>query len=192
MYVFGNKPDYSGLVCHTWVARDLETHNDKAIESKNANTKLEIAKTYGVKYSELLRLPEFNIIRYHVIDPMHNIFLGLVKHTVKMWKDTGLLLERHFLLLQDSMNPPSKIGRIPRKIGSGFAAFTADEWKHWVLIYSMYALYGILPEDHYRCWCMLVDSCRYICQPVTTITAIEHAHELIVQFCETFETVYGH
>ena len=58
--------------------------------------------------------------------------------------------------------------------------------------YSMYALYGILPEDHYRCWCMLVDSCRYLCQPVTTITAIEHAHELIVQFCETFETVYGH
>ena len=92
MYVFGNKPDYSGFVCHTWVARDLETHNDKAIESKNANTKsrrLEIAKTYGVKSSEHLRLTEFNIIRYHVIDPMHNIFLGLVKQTVKMWKDTG-------------------------------------------------------------------------------------------------------
>ena len=138
---------------------------------------------------------EFNIVRYHVIDPMHNVFLGLVKHTVKTWKDTGLLLERHFQTLQekvDSMNAPSKIGHIPRKIGSGFAAFTADEWKHWVLIYSVYALHGILPEDHYRCWCTLVDSCRYLCQPVTTFTTIERAHDLIVEFCKTFEALYGH
>lgn len=195
---FSDKPDYSGFDCHTWVARDLSTHNDKAFESRDANTKRqrkEIAKEYGIKYSELVRLPEFNIVRYHVIDPMHNVFLGLVKHTVKTWKDTGLLLERHFQTLQekvDSMNAPSKIGRIPRKIGSGFAAFTADEWKHWVLIYSVYALHGILPEDHYRCWCTLVDSCRYLCQPVTTFTTIEHAHDLIVEFCKTFEALYGH
>lgn len=35
----------------------------------------------------------------------------------------------------DSMTPPPKIGRIPRKIGSqtGFSAITADEWKNSIL-----------------------------------------------------------
>ena len=40
----------------------------------------------GVKYSELLRIPYFNIVHLHVIDPMHNIFLGLAKHTIKTWR----------------------------------------------------------------------------------------------------------
>lgn len=197
VYQFGKKPDYSGFNVQTWVLRDMDTHMVKAIESKNANStshREEIAKTYGVKYSELLRLPEFNMVRYHVIDPMHNVFLGIIKHTVKTWKETGLLLDRHFEKLQekvDLMNVPSKIGRIPRKIGAGFAAFTADEWKHWVLIYSVYALYDILPEEHYKCWCMLVDSCLHLCQPVTTLATINRAHDLIVEFCRTFETLYG-
>ena len=88
-----------------------------------------IAKEFGIKYSELLLLPQFDIIQYHVIDPMHNVFLGLVEHTVKIWKDLEIL----------------QIGRIPRKIGSGFASITADEWKHWLMIYSLYALLEILP-----------------------------------------------
>ena len=46
----------------------------------------------------------------------------------------------------DLINPPTNIGRIPRKVESGFATFTADQWKHWILIYSLYALHGVLPE----------------------------------------------
>lgn len=28
----------------------------------------------GVRYSELLRLPYFDIVRFHLVDPMHNLF----------------------------------------------------------------------------------------------------------------------
>ena len=82
------------------------------------------------------------------------------------------------------MNVPSKIERIPRP---RFAAFTADGWKHLGLIYSVYALYEVLPEQNYQCWCLLVDSCHYICQPVATVN---RAHDL-VEFCNMFETLYG-
>ena len=74
---------------------------------------------------------------------MHNLFLGLAKHTTNTWKSLNILKQAEFQILQakvDSLIPPTKIGRIPQKIGSGFSSFTADEWKHWILIYSQYSL----------------------------------------------------
>lgn len=74
-------------------------------------------------HSVLLELPSFDIVRYHVVDPMHNLFLGLAKHTTKLWSDLGVLSHRDFIEIQDqvdSMCVPSKIGRIPQKIASNF------------------------------------------------------------------------
>ena len=89
------------------------------------------------------------------------------------------------------MVPPPNIGRIPRKIGSEFAAFTADEWKHWILIYSLYALHGILPNEHYDCWFLFVKFCMKLCKSVITRQEILSAHELLLEFCESFERLYG-
>ena len=92
-----------------------------------ANTVIERKKIIhesGVKFSELLNLPSFDVVRCHVIDPMHNIFLGLSKHVIQTWKEVGILQVSHFAKLQekvDLINPPPKVGRIPRKIESGFA-----------------------------------------------------------------------
>ena len=85
---------------------------------------------------------------------MHNVFLGLAKYTMKTWKDLDILQASYYPLLQekvDSITPPTKIGRIPRKIGAGFVSFTADEWKHWILIYSIFALHGVIPANDYSC-----------------------------------------
>ena len=46
----------------------------------------------------------------------------------------------------DSIRVPSGIGRIPRKIASSFSSFTAEQWKNWVIVYSMFALRSILPQ----------------------------------------------
>lgn len=48
------------------------------------------------------------------------------------------------------MRVPSDIGRIPRKIASSFGGFTAEQWKNWVIVYSMFTLRGILPQEHYK------------------------------------------
>lgn len=55
----------------------------------------------------------------------------------------------------------------------------------------MYALMEILPTEHYSCWCLLVDCCRYLCQPIITTQNIDHAHRLIVEFCCKFQSIYG-
>ena len=33
--------------------------------------------------------------------------------------------------------PSMDVGRIPHKMHSGFASFTADQWKNWVNYYSL-------------------------------------------------------
>ena len=194
---FGSKPVYGGFDCEDWTARDMTTHKCKAQEYQEARTSSERSATSrqcGIKYSELLLISELNIIRYHIIDPMHCIFLGLAKHTIQIWKDKGILQSTQFSLLQDKVDsivPPSKIGRIPRKIQCSFMSFTADEWKNWILIYSIFALHGIVTGAHFNCWCLLVSSCCLFCQPIISSTHIERGHTLLVQFCKEFERLYG-
>jgi len=194
---FGEKPDYSGYDWLNWPPRDILTQKAKGIEFKNAkplSSHKEILKSYGAKYSVLTELPVFDVVRCHVIDPMHAVFLGLAKHTIKTWKEIGIIGDKVYPKIQervDVMVPPSKIGRIPRKIGAGFASFTADEWKHWILIYSLYALFELIPDVHYKCWSTFVSACRLLCLPIITRAQIIEGHLLLSDFCCVFERLYG-
>ena len=108
---------------------------------------------------------------------LHNLFLGLAKSTLKVWKENDLIGEKDFDLLQRRVNavvPPPEIGRIPSKIATGFSGFTADQWKNWVCYYSPFALKGILPKEHYDAWMHFVTACRLICcQSVTMEQCLE-------------------
>ena len=47
---------------------------------KNADThsaRETLEREAGVRYSDLLRLPYFDIVRCHLVDPMFNLFLGI-------------------------------------------------------------------------------------------------------------------
>lgn len=104
------------------------------------------------------------------------------------------LTNQEFDILQDrvdSINPPPGIGRIPRKISSAFSSFTADEWKHWTLIYSVYALYNIVPEEHYQCWCSFVEACQILCQIAIGAEEVEKAHLSIIRYCVRFQEFCG-
>lgn len=94
---------------------------------------------------------------------MYNVLLGTSKHVFGIWKTSKLLKEEDFDKIQLAVNKfvtPSDVGRIPYKIASNFSGFTADQWKNWTLIYSPIILKTILPNEHYECWCLLVDACR--------------------------------
>ncbi|KAG1487864.1 hypothetical protein G6F46_015268 [Rhizopus delemar] len=45
----------------------------------------------GTKWSEVHRLPYFDVVRYVTVDPMHNLFLGTPKKMIEVWQDFGLL-----------------------------------------------------------------------------------------------------
>jgi hypothetical protein len=194
---FGSKPVYAGFDCANWVPRNIATHKSvvaKYSEAKNITDQKKILRDSGIRFSELVNVPHFDIVRCHVIDPMHNIFLGLAKHTLHTWKQKGILTAEHYSKLQEKVNfitPPPRVGRIPRKIEGNFASFTADEWKNWILLYSSFALYNVIDTPHFNCWTFLVDACTLLCQPIVSQSHVNHAHVLLVDFCKNFETLYG-
>ena len=84
--------DYSGYDKANWPVRSLSVHREQSEKYLLAATKSEkslIAKEYGVRYSCLIELPYFNPIRFAVIDPMHNLYLGTAKHVMEVWTGRG-------------------------------------------------------------------------------------------------------
>ena len=47
----------------------------------------------------------------------------------------------------DNMIVPADIGRIPRKIETGFSGSTADQYKNWVTLYPIPCLHSIIDDD---------------------------------------------
>jgi len=81
---FVDRPDYGGFdrtenredhVMRSQI-REIQKANNESARSK-------LESLYGVRYTELVRLPYFNLISHHVIDPMHNLFLGTAKYMLK-------------------------------------------------------------------------------------------------------------
>ena len=189
--------DFSGYVMSSWRPRDNQQHRINAKATKVALTKTaqsNLESQYGLRYTVLLELPYFNIVRQHIVDPMHNLFLGIAKHALSVWKDTKLLSAEAFEDIQktvDCIQVPSSVGRIPSKISSGFADFTADQWKNWILIYSLIALQNHLPADHLICWKLFVDACILFCSQRLTADVISQGHTLIIRYCQQFQDLYG-
>ncbi len=130
-----------------------------------------------------------------VVDPMHNLFLGSGKHILKdVWIDRNIITESKFVLIQsriDKIVVPSDIGRIPHKIRSGFSAFTADQYKNWIVYYSLLCLHDILLGNDLECWRHFVLACRLICQHQVTKEQLKLADALLMQFCKRCERMYG-
>ena len=124
----------------------------KIIDLMLPNTKakqIEIERETGVHFSVLLNLPYFDAPRMCIIDPMHNLFLGsdIFGKKMKLYYQVILLIQEKV----DSFVVPKGLGRLPFKIASGFTGYTAEQWKNWTLYFSLFALKGALPRQHYNC-----------------------------------------
>ena len=101
----------------SWIKRTGEEHKQLSRMLQLAKTAIErkeIEKEHGARYSELFRLPYFDPIRFHCVDPMHNLVLGTAKKTIASWIETGIITE-----IDDRMSRfklPSDMTRIPNGI----------------------------------------------------------------------------
>ena len=189
--------DYSGFDRNEWQPRTLAAHHLHAQESRDATTQSkqqDIGKKTGVRYSELLRLPYFDVVRYHLVDPMHNLFLGTAKKLLQLWKDQELLTEKNFEVFQEQMDnitPPANIGRIPHKISAQFSGFTAEQWMLWTTVFSPLLLRDLLSPEHFAHWCLFSQACSLLCHPHIRESDVLKADELLLTFCKQFQDLYG-
>lgn len=142
----------------------------------------------GCRYSVFLDLPYYNSPRFLIVDPMHNLFLGTGKRMVNVCMDFNLLTSKNFLQVQsfvDSITVPSDVGRIPHKIESGFAGFKADQFKTWITLFSIPALYSVgFSGEHLECWRHFVLACRILCKQVLSNDDILLADTLLLFFLQ--------
>ena len=129
-----SKLDYSNFEWKKWVPRNASEHrksSDKYLQCKTmSEMKLHVSEG-GVQYRPFLQLSYFNPIRYHIIDPMHNLLLCTAKHVLETWLDKRVLDKKGQKVVEDivdALRAPVDVGRIPLKIMSSFGGFTADQW----------------------------------------------------------------
>lgn len=189
--------DYSGFDRQQWSPRTDKEHRlnvHKIKECKTITEQRKAESTLGCRYSVFLDLPYFNAPRFLIIDPMHNLFLGTGKRMITLWIKEGWLSSNHFIQIQslvDKMIVPSDIGRIPHKIQSGFSGFKADQFKTWITVFSIPALYEILPSNHFECWRHFVLACRILCKQSLSKNDIMLADSLLIYFCKRVENMFG-
>ena len=89
---FGEKKDFSGFHDRfSWPKRDGLTHKRNCEKVKLSKSQAEYdraSRMLGVHYSAFCELEYFDCVRFHVIDPMHNLFLGTAKYVFKVWAET--------------------------------------------------------------------------------------------------------
>ena len=101
-----------------------------------------LSKKYGIHYSVLINLDYFDSVRFHIVDRMYNLFLGIAKKTWKIWKEHIFSKQQlvHINMKVKDIYISTDVGRIGSKISSNYGTFTAQEWKNWTNVNSMYVL----------------------------------------------------
>lgn len=140
-----SRPDFSGAFNPT--LRTRESNYKAAMRWKNASSSKEredLEQEEGCRYSELHRLPYFDVVRQSIIDPMHNLLLGTCKRMAKNWDFEKKQLQK----MQEKANlvqlPAGFESLSPKRISSNFSNFKADTWRSWVLLYSAFVLIGTI------------------------------------------------
>ncbi|PKC55131.1 hypothetical protein RhiirA1_403115 [Rhizophagus irregularis] len=167
------KTHYGGMQEYDkWVTNPINPslHRQYAHEWLQCNSKSSRDthfKEHGVRWSELLRLPYMDPIRFAVVDPMHCLFLGIAKWIIKsIFINQNKLSMEQLRIAQkrmDYIELPSDIGRIPPKIAignEGFSNLTADQWKTFIMIYSTPILWDMLDNNNRKILGHFVQACN--------------------------------
>ena len=112
-----------------------------------------IQRKNGVRYSELLRLPYFDIVRMTITDPMHTFLLGMVQNETKLCLSSlsGTKLSEFYKRLKN-IKVPYDMGRLPNNINisEGLSGLTAQQWKNFACIYARPCLSGLISANAYK------------------------------------------
>ena len=169
-----------------------QANEHRLATSKSAATI--VAQKNGVRYSELVRLPYFNIVRMATTDPMHTFLLGMVKNETKL--NLQLLISSQyevFLKRVKSVRMPYDIGRLPTNafdVNEG-KGMTADQWKTYITCYARPCLYKLLPLRAYKSLVLLSEVVSIIVSPCFTDDTISSLYRLLHEHHQQFCRVYG-
>lgn len=182
------------------------THNETVefAEQAVSNINNKNGNSHGVKgYSSLLMFDEIDIINSFPVDIMHGCG-GLAKDIVEIWLGKRKIpnppysdykikhVKERSILEQRIINfqPTCDFTRKPRPI-SEITNFKASELFHLLWYYLRYAIVGLLPTRIVKHFEKLSVGTYVLCKKSATMAEIHTACELLKEFANDFENIYG-
>ncbi|XP_064472840.1 uncharacterized protein LOC135387663 [Ornithodoros turicata] len=153
----------------------------------------------GVKGpSPVLNLPGFDIVWSFTPDYMHCVLLGVARQMTELWlTSTGtnyyIGSPCDLTTVDDrlcSIKPPLLFSRLPRSLKAR-KHWKAAEWEHWLLCYSLPCLRGVLSNEHFKHFGLLVHGVHLLLKKEVSKTDIDESTEKLTEFVLHTEVLYG-
>lgn len=152
----------------------------------------------GVKGpSVVMLLPTCHIIHSFPPEYMHSVLLGVTKLFGTLWFDSANSNKDWYLGLKITefndkllaMRPPCEITRTPQSIKN--KKWKANEWKSFLLYYSLICLNDIMPRKYIKHWLLFVYSIYIFSKTKIMDNEFEKAKIALYQFVLNIELLYG-
>ena len=157
-----------------------------------------IAKVSGVRYSELPRLPYFNTVDNFLVDPMHDVFLGLVEEICnaiivgdeKFISTSG---RETFQERMNSMKLPYDVGRLPQTMLHKMSCrgITAQQWKNFIITFARVCLWQEVSESAYKMVCRLAEASEIVLRDAIHRSDVSRLKTLLQEHHHLYARVFG-
>lgn len=146
----------------------------------------------------LMYLNFFNLISNVIVDPMHCIFLGVIRQYMdilitsvgeEFYIGSRKILEKINKRI-NNIHPPSCIQRPPRSLFHRFK-YKAKEWLIFLMYYSLPCLKGIIPEKYINHLSMLVRAVNILTSDSISPDSLDEAEKLLLDFVVLFQEYFG-
>lgn len=186
------------------VIRYTKSSNDDQLRSHNniiqVYRELHSKPINGIKsVSCMVAASQFDLVNGFVIDPMHCVYLGVVKKLVHLWLDSKYHLKPFYISKKNQvilsnrlvkLKPPSEIMRRPRSLFSR-NDFKANEFRGLLLYFMRFALVGLHDMKYIRHFQLFCSSIYSLSKETVSEINIQNAHVNLNEFADNFEILYG-
>ncbi|XP_035662855.1 uncharacterized protein LOC118406704 [Branchiostoma floridae] len=170
-----------------------------AIVSASARGGNELVPHKGIKGASVFCLHRpFDLGQGFVVDWMHCAPMGVVKALINLW--LGKPNSKKAFYIGDKipelnkrllgLKIPNNISHAPRSLNDRHH-WKASQLRAWLLHFSLPVLRGVLNEEYYAHYALLVTALSTLVSDEITQDQLRNAETRLDVFCQTFEELYG-
>ncbi|KAK3923501.1 Protein split ends [Frankliniella fusca] len=153
----------------------------------------------GFKQPSALFNIMYDVIRGFGIDDLHTLYLGVIKHKIKLWFDSKYSGEpfsiRKYLGVVDDrlavIHPPNFLERGIRRIEEEFSYWNGNECKTWAHYTSIPVLNGILPDRYLEHYIDLISCLQILQSSSISPQQLLFCQDKLEEYVKNFEILYG-
>ena len=171
--------------------------SQKSLDLKEAGVSKYIIN--GIKGPSCLAFfPKFDVVNGIAIDYMHGVLLGIQKLLLTLWFSAthkGKVFNFHNQVSKADerllyVKPTSSVSRLPRSISKDLKYWKASEYRSFLLYYGAPILRGIIDEERFCHYILLVNSIYILLKSGSTHYEIDSAETMLFEFVKMFPELY--